>query len=334
MAEVKDGNFGDMISRSFQTQTYVPIFNSWFLNPRITTLIWVYFVLFYWTIIVMVPCIAYNDLKRYEFYVWIFGMIGVCSVYYAVKGGYPADSPGGKPVIAFTATVISVDCAIDAYKILTDNYTGTLSQRAHFAIMMLHTITLLWTTLFFYNRAVVNKKNLAWLSLLVEWFDLIFMVIAIYVIHHILGECFHSALCIGYFVVLTLNLVLWFFPIMLGYSDTERSIHIHIVVLDMCTDFPLVVTIILTQAYTISWFIFFDVIYKLIVLLRSITYHGVLNLFLRREELRLLERHQKEQIELENRLMDEGKNVDEISIQVNDLQIKQQQSLQVRLSQH
>ena len=110
----------------------------------------------------------------------------------------------------------------------------------------------------------------------------------------------------GYYVVLVCNLVFWFFPIMFGFSDTEKHIHIHMVILDSLSDLPLVVIILATQAYTVHWWIFIDIAFKLIMLLRTYAYHLVINLVLRKKELDELEQIQKATTKIENDMFDQG----------------------------
>ena len=113
-------------------------------------------------------------------------------------------------------------------------------------------------------------------------------------------------ICVGYFVTLVLNLFFWFFPIMFGFSDTEKYIHLHMVVLDLCTDLPLVIVVIATEGYDIHWWIFVDIAFKLIMVLRTIAFHCFLNLILRKKELDTLQKMQSEQLQLENKLFDQG----------------------------
>ena len=68
---------------------------------------------------------------------------------------------------------------------------------------------------------------------------------------------------------------------MLGFSDTEKYIHLHMVILDLCTDLPLIIFIGYTESYDAHWFLFIDVGVKLILVLRSIAYHGIYSLLLR-----------------------------------------------------
>ena len=130
-------------------------------------------------------------------------------------------------------------------------------------------------------------------------------------------------MCGGYFVVLVLNLFFWFFPVMFGFSDTEKSIHLHMVILDSFTDLPLVIIIIMSEAYTVHWFIFIDIAFKLVMLLRTYAFHLVINLVLRRTELKRLQQDQQAQLKLQNELWEKGHSNHEIEERTRDL-IKQQ----------
>merc|ERR1712154_655462 len=97
-----------------------------------------------------------------------------------------------------------------------------------------------------------------------------------------------------------------------GFSDTEKHIHIHMVVLDTLSDLPLVVIIIVTKAYTVHWWIFIDIAFKLVMLLRTYAYHLIINLVLRKKELDALQKQQEEVNKLETELFDAGKSDEEI----------------------
>lgn len=107
---------GSMIGKEFKTETYAEVLNWWFRNPRTATLMWCGFCVFYWGLLVLLPAILQDDLSNANFVFWILGMIGVCGVYYCVKAGHPADSPAGKPIVAFTCMLMSIDWIAAAYR--------------------------------------------------------------------------------------------------------------------------------------------------------------------------------------------------------------------------
>ncbi len=91
--------------------------------------------------------------------------------------------------MAFTAMAISLDWCAHAYVALD----GTIAVYDGF-IMFFHSLAILWCTLFFYNRTMRAGERLAWLTLLLEWMDLIMIIIAILVLHDELGKAFSLSL--------------------------------------------------------------------------------------------------------------------------------------------
>eukprot|EP00485_Elphidium_margaritaceum_P011436 CAMPEP_0202707474 /NCGR_PEP_ID=MMETSP1385-20130828/19809_1 /ASSEMBLY_ACC=CAM_ASM_000861 /TAXON_ID=933848 /ORGANISM="Elphidium margaritaceum" /LENGTH=325 /DNA_ID=CAMNT_0049366207 /DNA_START=30 /DNA_END=1007 /DNA_ORIENTATION=+ len=290
-----------------------------FSSPRTASYAWCAFVATYWTLLVIIPGIVRNVLNSYEYWIWFLGMIGVCSMYYCTRGDFPADSQAGKPIMALTCILISVDWTSHAFAALQFN---NITITAGF-IMLGHSFAILWASLFFYNRAIKNGEHMAWLSLLLQWVDIVMTCVSVIVLHGKEGACFNLPICIMYFVSLVLNLFLWFFPIMFGYSNTQKHIHINTVLLDTVTDLPVVVTMFATNAYSIHWWLFIDVAFKIIMLLRTYAYHLLVSLVLRRAETNQLQQEQEEQIALENKLFAEGATGEEIDAKSAEL-IKRQ----------
>eukprot|EP01083_Nonionella_stella_P119275 356444_1 len=307
----------------FRTQLYTDTLNRWFSHPRKATYSWCFFSGTYWTLLVLIPGLIRHELNTYQYYLWFVGQIGVCSVYYCTRADYPADSSSGKPVMAMTCLLMSVDWISHALAALQLNMVNVSEG----LIMLGHSISILWASLFFYNRAIQNGRIIAWLSLLLQWIDIVFCCISVLVLHSTEGECWNTNLCIGYFVILVLNLFFWFFPIMFGLSNTEKYIHMHMVILDMCTDLPLVAILILSEAYRIHWWIFIDVAFKMIMLCRSVLYHLCFNLVCKRKELAQLQRQQTQQLELQDALWKQGATKQEIATQRMELMKRQSRGI-------
>ena len=255
---------------------------------KVTTLLWIIYVFIYWTVFTLFILIDTNEIAlSYQYYTWFMGMIGVKCVFDTWQAGYYATTRRGRSMVAFACLFICSDWILHSFELLY--WKGDVGWNIYF-IQICHAGATLWALLFFYRHALKAGKtdgwfNKAWISLLTEWFDIILMYIAIIVLNVELGECFSQAICTGYFVIASIKLYLWFFPIIFGYADTEKYIHIHMIILDSFTDLPLVVTIIATEAYDVHWFIFVDIVYKIFMLLRCYAYHGVINLWLKRVEL-------------------------------------------------
>jgi len=259
-----------------------------FRIPAKSTLIWIYFVYTYWTIFTLYSLISTNTIAtNFEYYTWFFGMIGVTCVHDTYAAGYSALTKRGRSMMAFACTFICTDMMIHSFVGLS---VAEAPPWAVFVKLVFMAISVLWALLFFYDYALEAGRtggvlNKAWLSLLTEWIDILLMYMAIFILHGQLGACFGAAICVTYFVVASIKLYLWFFPIMFGYSDTEWYIHVHMLILDSLTDLPLVITIIATEGYLIHWFLFVDISYKIIMLLKCYAYHGLINLVLRKVEL-------------------------------------------------
>jgi len=133
-----------------------------------------------------------------------------------------------------------------------------------------------------------------------EWIDLIFMSVVIILLNHITSGCFSVSVCVGYFSVLTIFMVVWFLPIMFGQGATSKAMNIHLIILDSVTHLPLVLTIIITQGYKIHPFVFIDVAYKLILLLRAYGYHGFYQLIVNRDESEKQNQAEVKRIDQEN----------------------------------
>ena len=245
-------------------------------------------VVIYWTIVIVIMGYIEQEISlQYEYYTWFCGMIGCGAIWYSLINGYAADSSVGpaKSMMALTCLMISIDILFRAFGALAwDELTGI-----DITAGVLHSIGILTSLIFFYGytlkKGTGKKYVMAWLTLLVEYVDLLLTFIVICLLHYSLdGKCFNKSICSGYFVIFCIKTIFWFVPIVFGYSETERAIHIHMLALDCCTDLPLVVVIIATNGYNVNGFVFFDVAYKIIVLLRSIAYHGVIKLILTKFE--------------------------------------------------
>ncbi len=234
------------------------------------------FVALYWNICVLLRCVFDNEIAlNYEYYTWFGGMIGLFCIFDACLSGYSAETAVAKPFIAFCCLLISVDCIMHAYGLLakldeSDDAVGEV-------MMTFHCIALL-SSILFYSSSF--KRGVGY-SFVVQWIDIILMFVVIEILNsNLIHDCFGEALCVGYFVVFTVKIIVWFMPMIFGYADHKRNVHIHMTVLDLCTDGPLLLTIFITKGWTVNAFVFVDIAFKLVVLCVSISYHFVINIIL------------------------------------------------------
>merc|ERR1712228_1045643 len=85
----------------------------------------------------------------------------------------------------------------------------------------------------------------------------------------------------GYFVVFIIKLIFCFSPIVFGYA---KYVHLQMVLLDSFTDLPLVFMIVITKGYDVNVAVFFDIVFKILLLLCSYSYHLIINILLKRFE--------------------------------------------------
>eukprot|EP01083_Nonionella_stella_P140534 431071_1 len=250
------------------------------------TFVWSITVGLYWSICVWIRCISDHEIARnYEYYTWFVGMIGLFCILDACMAGQSAEKRYGKPFMAFTCLVISVDSILHAFELLAgfddrDDIVGEVT-------MICHCIALGSSILFFSHSFTKGIRY----SFVLQWIDIVFMFIVIESLNRAYNHltCFSRPLCVGYFVVFSIKIIFWFAPIMLGYAKDDKTIHKHMVLLDTFTDLPLVLTIVFTDGYGVHEIVFFDVFFKIIMLLISFSYHLLINLILAKcqENLRL-----------------------------------------------
>ena len=163
-----------------------------FGHPRTATYAWVAWSASYWTGLVLIPALVRNELNTYQYYLWFVGMIGICSVYYCTRADHAADSAVGKPIMAMTCVLMSLDWTGHALAALEFNQVSAVEM----CIMFGHSVSILWASLFFYNRAIKNGKRVAWFSLLLQWVDIVFCCISILVIHSEEGAKLRVHICV------------------------------------------------------------------------------------------------------------------------------------------
>ena len=256
-------------------------------SSRIATIIWILYVSIYYSILTLAASLAENEIStKIEYYLWFLAMIGVSGVWHAFLNGYNADSDGpGKSMVAFTCLIMSIDWLIRAFYALK---LGELSWN-DITVILLNSITILISMVFFYGYHLRNRYIFAWFMLFVEYIDILLMWIVIMILQNVLdvnnnGSCFDTKICNGYWIILCIKIIVYFIPIIAGYMSTEKAIHIHMLILNTLTDLPLVIIIIVSKGYQKHWFIFIDIVFKILILLKTYGYHGVINLALKKVE--------------------------------------------------
>eukprot|EP01083_Nonionella_stella_P002276 6555_1 len=113
-----------------------------------------------------------------------------------------------------------------------------------------------------------------------EWVD-ICSQIAVTLLYSRYSESDNKVMITKIFWVLTLvQLFFWIVPLTLGSSQKINNLVKHIIVLDIITDIPLIITTLMTEAYTVQFWILVDLFFKMMLMLRGVVINGCIYVLL------------------------------------------------------
>jgi hypothetical protein len=272
-------------------QTIVPsTYDSSMKIEKYGSILWLIFIAIYWTIFVLGPCIATKDLTNRHFYIWIAAAIAMLCVTFCIKEGkYPSGRVREDPskvdgIGRFGALALIFVMCIDYFVIISTliNDNNNTRDETYFKLRVaFHSIALFWISLFFYKRFIEYNGNLAHFYFITEWFDIIISWIVIYLLHNSIdtrsdrnyAECFDEFICIAYYIFIILKMCGWLFPMLLidKWGTLPKAIKVasHVIVLDLLTDLPIVIIILVDEAYRFHGILFFDVFYKILLVIRA-----------------------------------------------------------------
>jgi len=156
-----------------------------------------------------------------------------------------------------------------------------------------HFIALVWCSLFYYNRLLKENPDMAWAVFWEEWVDIVLTIIMVTILHQAYAEehdsahnaCFKSGLCSTYWSVCIIQLSGWMIPMMIiegwGAEKHATKVSLHLFILDLCTNVPILIAVVATSGYSISGAIFFDVLWKACGFIRSSSYFMVYYVWLK-----------------------------------------------------
>jgi len=142
--------------------------------------------------------------------------------------------------------------------------------------------------IFFYNRFHESNPDVATTAFWSEWIDMLIGAIIVLYIHNTdeikNTTCLHRPLCITYFVFVVVQLIGWLLPMMIiagwGTEKGAKNVCLHLFILDLCSDLPVVATVLANNTYEDYGIVFFDTVWKTCLLIRSVSYYVVYQLWL------------------------------------------------------
>lgn len=113
-----------------------------------------------------------------------------------------------------------------------------------------------------------------------EWIDILSQIAVIILYHHFADSEDKGTITKVFWVFTLVQILFWIPPLALGSAKSPAHLAKQVVLLDVVTDVPLVITSLVTGAYTVQFWIFCDLIVKVLLMLRGIVVNICLYLVL------------------------------------------------------
>lgn len=153
-----------------------------------------------------------------------------------------------------------------------------------------HLFFIFWTSLFFYNKFRIANPQIATQAFFGEWIDVASTSAVIFLLHSSFdsssGECLDQSICVVYFIVVLIQLIGWTTPMMCmatwGTRKGATGVSKHLLLLDIFTDVPVILAVLIEDAYRLHVMIYIDILWKSFLLIRIVAYYLVYFLWLRK----------------------------------------------------
>jgi len=247
-----------------------------------------------------VPTLLSMNFDTAGFGIYCIGLIAMFAEGASIYGGYyPSGATEGQKSTDYNgrgryAAIFLVVCIMSDLFALSYTVLNQNTKLDEYFRAFAHLVALVWCSLFYYNRLVRENPDMAWSVFWEEWIDILLTIIMVLILHKAYvdkhdstaGACFDTGLCSVYWVVFILQLSGWLFPMMTidgwGAEKHATKVAIHLFVLDLCTNVPIIITLVATFGYRVSPALFFDLLWKACGFIRSTSYFMVYYVWLRK----------------------------------------------------
>jgi len=272
---------------------------SYFGDEKKMAVAWLTFITCYWSLVMWIPTLISLDFSTPGFGMYCVSLIAIFAEgasLYADKypSGATKESPHsydgrGRYSAIFLVLCIIIDVVGLAFEVL--NRSPLTQDYFRFGC---HLLALMWCSLFYYNRLLKENPQMAWGVFWEEWSDIALTIVVVLLLHNAYERKYHSAqnvcfkhgLCSTYWVVFMFQLAGWMLPMMLieGWGAERHAVKValHLFILDLCTNVPIIIVVIATNAYKLSPMIFADTLWKACGFIRSTSYFMVYYVWLRK----------------------------------------------------
>jgi len=272
---------------------------SYFAHEKQIASVWLTFITLYWSAVMWIPTLINLNFGTPGFAMYCVGVVAIFAEGASILGDkYPSGATKEEPygyngrgryAAIFLVICIIVDLVGLAYVCLN----RTPYTQDYFRAFC-HFIALVWCSLFYYNRLLKENRQMAWSVFWEEWLDIVLTIIIVLILHNSFetkyntthNACFRNGLCSTYWVIFMVQLTGWLLPMMIiegwGAEKDATKVSLHLFILDLCTNVPILIVVVATRGYEVSPLIFVDVLYKAISFIRSSSYFMVYYVWLRR----------------------------------------------------
>eukprot|EP01084_Bolivina_argentea_P183090 315994_1 len=268
-------------------------------NEKKYAILWLSFTALYWTLLTWIPILRTGSFNSNlgGFIIWCFGFIGMVSVSYTIYiGHYPSGATSenrfgmdgiGRWTSAILTSTVIIDCIILVYisvDVDLDNISGAdnIIYDTNLSRLILHIVSIFWSSLFYYNRFKTFHKVMATRAFILEWTDIIWSCIVSFIITE------PQSVDIIYFLIVGAQLIGWMGPMMFhkkwGTRQHAETVAIHLLLLDLCTDAPVIFALLITQLYKNNAILWIDIIWKSFLIQRSVSAYFVKHYLKRKTE--------------------------------------------------
>lgn len=144
-----------------------------------------------------------------------------------------------------------------------------------------------------------GDKTFRYLNFIFEWIDIFFQILVILLYSAYADTDNRLSVVKAYWAFTFIQLLFWIPSICLGISRDVNKLLKLVFYLDIFTDVPIVIITLASGAYTVQVWIFIDLIFKVLLMIRGIVYNGCIYMLLPRlnakpkyQGVELQQRHQ------------------------------------------
>ena len=236
--------------------------------------IWVLFGAVYWTVITAVAFFFSNEdfaLFAYTVSAMVVAFICLGIVFAGLARGIEAGKPRARKWVFWYSCVCCVNIFVHTGFAQSNNTTGSGVYLPYsIAFIACDFLSLLYISFVFYGFQLRNNKWFRMQNFLLEWFDLVSQIV-VAILYADLSESHKSSVYEkAFWSFILIQLTAWVIPIIFGAGTRIHRCLRHMFLLDVITDFPLLIINLASGAFALQFWILVDLFVKIAFMVRGI----------------------------------------------------------------